>query len=546
MFAAVQNNGFMPSHFPVDVKQILQDRKEVSGYIGHKKMNYDELVNAQEASHDLTNSVIDKLKSNLNYFMQFRYIAISVTRWSVDHCNALIDLLKNYSGKIILGGYEITAISDDLLLKEFPKADYFIKGYAEKALVKLLNGEIEQGKKILIEKIASEDLISPYLTGVLGLYSRKIYWETKRGCNFSCGFCEWGALKEKTLVYIEEDRLKREIDLIGKSNVEELNILDGTFNFGREYIDILEYILKTTHLKITFQARFEMLIGNLADAFLKLSAQYKERIHMEFGLQTIHEDEMKTIGRDNKMDKIQIALQKLNKYDIDYETSIIYAIPGQTVEKMIDTIEFLLTNNCKRICAHSLQIARNSILEQQKTQLQIIEDVDIMKVRTVRSSYSFSYENKEDMDMLAKRLESDELYSIKEIQSNLKLNQVSEYQYEIDSFENLEDKDYLIYLIDKYYDIPTGNSIHNIDYFQGMEHLGGKFGKPTITRTQYINERNSGSFFYEVKKREPVNFEFNGNNINMPTSNRNIKFYCKIRLGKSGNYYVFREVVYED
>jgi hypothetical protein len=546
IIAAVQNAGFISSHLPIDVKQFLQDRKEASGYIGHKKMSFEELVIAQEGSNDLTNAVIERLKANLNYLLQFRYIAISVTRWSIDHCNALIEILQNYTGKIILGGYEITAIQNELLLTQFPKADHFIKGYAEKAIIKILSGEIEPDRKLIIEKISSVDLISPYLTGVLGLYSRKIYWESKRGCRFSCGFCEWGALKERSLVEIDLERLKLEIDLIGNSNVEELNILDGTFNFGRKYLEILDYILKNTNLKVTFQARFEMLKGTKAYEFLKLCSQYRERIHLEFGLQTIHDDEMQTIGRTNNMDKIQYALLKLNELELDYETSIIYAIPGQSVEKMIDTIEYLLTNNCKKICAYPLQIAKNSDLENHRNDLVIIESIDELKVRSVESSYSFTKQNRSDMDLLAERLATNELSYIKEIQSDLKLRQVTDFQYEVLSIEGIDDVAHVGFLIDKYFEDPTNKDYNEIDFYQSAVHLGNKMETSATNREHYINELLSRKRFYEIKKSAPVIVDCNGNELKIKTSDRNIKFYCNLRLGKSGNFYVIREIVYED
>ena len=313
----------------------------------------------------------------------------------------MIDLLTDYNGKIILGGYEITATANSVLETEYPKADYFVKGYAERALVNLMKGEYSDSQRILQESLAEIDLASPYLTGVLNLFTRKIYWETKRGCRFSCGFCEWGNA-EKILIEFDKNRLFREIDLIRDSSVEEINILDATFNFGRNYLEILKYLLFNTELKITFQARFETLLGSVAEEFLALATEYKSRIHMEFGLQTIHVNEMNVIGRVNNMDKIEQGLLKLNKSGISYEVSIIYAIPGQTVESLIDTIEFLVVNGCKKIRAYPLQIPRNSELERKRLEYEITEVTDNLNVRSVLSSKSFSKENRYDMDNIAK------------------------------------------------------------------------------------------------------------------------------------------------
>ena len=72
IIASLKASGYNCGHFPIDIKQSIQD-----GITGEK----------------LTSIVKTKLLAGLDYFKGFRYIAISVTRWSVEHCNSLIDLL---------------------------------------------------------------------------------------------------------------------------------------------------------------------------------------------------------------------------------------------------------------------------------------------------------------------------------------------------------------------------------------------------------------------------------------------------------------------
>jgi radical SAM superfamily enzyme YgiQ (UPF0313 family) len=216
-------------HYPIDVKQILEDKK------------YDITI---------TEVVKKQLSDAAEYFSSFRFVAISVTRWSIEHALSLIDLIKNSKCKIILGGYEITAIEDTLLLKEFSNVDFFIKGYAERAIIKILKNEYPSEKKIIREPIDIGDMASPYLNGIINPFSRKLYWEAKRGCTYKCGFCEWGNAEGK-MVVIPKERLYVEMELIKNSCVEELNILDGVFNHGLDYIAILEKLIKETEVIIT-------------------------------------------------------------------------------------------------------------------------------------------------------------------------------------------------------------------------------------------------------------------------------------------------------
>jgi len=549
MIASIENKGFKASYFSIDVKQVLQDKGKTPHFQENERLNYEAFIKKMKENNDLSTIVTNRLISNLDYFKKFKYVAMSVTRWSIEHCNFFSKILKgnNYKGKIIFGSYEITACDDKDLEREFPYADLFIKGYSEKAYVKLLNGEIEN--KIIDEKINEEDMVSPYLSGIIPLHSRKIYWETKRGCKFRCDFCEWGALKDKNVVIqINKSRLIKEIDLIRDSNVEELNILDGTFNVGEHYLEILRYILESTNLNVTFQARFECL----TDEFLSLCGKYNQRVHLEFGLQTIHQEEMQTIGRKNNLEKVKSALEKLNEKSIDYETSVIYAIPGQTMESFIDTIDFLLYHKCPKIRAYPLQLARNSKLsseeQQKKWKIKLRTDSQT-KVSSVDSSISFSAETRRDMDLLAERLITDnDLYKTHTLPKNLIKEQQTEYLYKIKNPTECYDKKLLYRLIEEYYESPTGDDFHNIDSIKSWDHLGEKFQESCNNSERNYFKRLEPNFSYNLEKaKEPLIFELqNGVKLPMKRAQHNYKFFCELRVGISGNLYVYRRVEIDD
>ena len=154
----------------------------------------------------------------------------------------------------------------------------------------------------------------------------KVHWETKRGCKFKCGFCEWGNAGHQ-VIDIDKKRLYAEIELFKDTCIDEINILDGTFNVGHTYFEIFRKLMALDAVKVTCQARFESLYTRTGEAFLEVAAgEHKHKVHLEFGLQTIHAIEMKAIGRKNLLDKVEQALEKLAEYEIDYEVSIIYAI----------------------------------------------------------------------------------------------------------------------------------------------------------------------------------------------------------------------------
>lgn len=406
LLATLKHYDIPASHYSFDIRKFAQTAE------GH--MPFDVIIDQ--------GNIIDYLKS-------FSVIAFGVTRWSEPFTYMLIRKLKDYEGKIVLGGYEITALKEDdefaTFLKQDLKINHFINGYAEKPLVKIVRGEYQDSEKFIREDLDERFLFSPYSSGVLSTYSRKIYWETKRGCNSRCGFCEWGNAQIGFLE-LNQETIENDIEIFSKSNIEEINILDGTFNVGRNYLRILKNLLEKTTSKITFQARFETLKPELID----ICSAHKERLHLEFGLQTIHENEMKVIGRTNNINSVKNKMKQLNLHNIDYEVSIIYAIPGQNITTFIDTIEFLRINGCKKIMAYPLQIPRNSELDNKKRDYKIILSHDKFYVKSVSSCYSFNNEDRFEMDCIAFSLlyeEKGEVFA----SDQLTLIKGTQYQYEL-------------------------------------------------------------------------------------------------------------------
>jgi radical SAM superfamily enzyme YgiQ (UPF0313 family) len=335
------------------------------------------------------------------YFAQsinnFDFIAISAYSWSENLVNVLINNIRDvYKGKIILGGYEITALSESDLQRIYPRVDHFIKGYAENSLEKLFCNITTD---LIIENQLNEnDLISPYLSGIFAERTDKIHWESKRGCPYTCGFCEWGNAAKKKVYKIDDNRLKKEIEYFKELNVKEINVIDATFLITDRDNTILEWLLEIPYCKITLQVRFEILDSKVGEKFLHLCKDNRDRINLEFGLQTIHESEMKAINRINDLGKIENVIWKLNQYRIDYLISIIFGIPGQTVDSFDQTIEFIKKNGCTKYIAFPLQIPKNSELCRKKDEYEIEEkEGESFSLSFVNKSYSFSKTDWESM-----------------------------------------------------------------------------------------------------------------------------------------------------
>jgi hypothetical protein len=99
---------------------------------------------------------------------------------------------------------------------------------------------------------------------------------------------------------------------------------------------------------------------------------------------------------------------------------------------------------------------------------------------------------------------------------------------------------------------PTIANISKEDLTQKSKLVGELYSqRDTETQHQFINDLILGNRYYELKKPE-VNFESlenlygKGNVVNFHPDLTPKKYYCKTMVSKSGNIYVFREIVVDE
>jgi uncharacterized protein with von Willebrand factor type A (vWA) domain len=377
-----------------------------SNFIDIEACSYDMNEYLDYLPEEMESQILEHFRNKyLNNIHEYSFIALSAYSWSENLVNKFIEKLRPvFNGKIILGGYEITAMDKEQLLETYPNVDYYIKGYAEKSLEKIFKNKPME--IILNEPVTDEEFVSPYLSEVIPLTTKKIYWESKRGCPYNCDFCEWGNAGGRKVSRINSDRIDNEIALFKQKNIQRINVLDPTFLLNEEDVKTLEKLLTIPKCEIHLQVHFYPIKGDLKDKFFTVCQKYRERVFLEFGLQTIHEEEMDVLGRKNDIKHIKEIMKELNIRRIQYEISIIFGIPGQTVASFEDTISFIEENKCGEFRAFPLRLPHNSKMKERKEELKIKETqspYDPYSLMLVTESYSFTYYDWEKMYSIANK-----------------------------------------------------------------------------------------------------------------------------------------------
>ena len=306
-------------------------------------------------------------------------VGISAFVWCEPEVQALLRVLCT-KADVVLGGPQVSYAGPGLEWL-YPGARYFVRGNGELAMVSLATGHAENGMHGLhIAGMADlctkadfplDALPSPHLDGTspIGGFVR---WETQRGCQFACTFCQHKQPGRRLLnANMAMGRLRREVAAFRDAGTDKIAVLDPIFNTGGGRVVDLLGCMKETGIgaHLSFQCRFELVTDDFLDAVEPIDAT------LEFGLQTVHDDEARAVGRPNHMDAVEGVIAKLNKRRTPYEVSLIYGLPFQTVKRFQDSVDWCLERGVPRVRAWPLMLLRGTPIHEQREKWGYVESV---------------------------------------------------------------------------------------------------------------------------------------------------------------------------
>jgi len=336
------------------------------------------------------------------------HIAVGCNIWSEVQCLSLMKWLKflNPKIKIIVGGYSVSNDLNDNKTR-YPNADYFIYGAGEEALENII---LEKSKLQFYTNFKTSDFKLPFIYSnrIIDLENGKnLRWETKRNCPFRCSFCSYQSGIGRKLHVQEKERLSIEWKAIANSKPQRINITDPVFNIKGNYLNAIEIMTDLpTNGTINMQIRPEFLADDNDEGVYKLLefAQHF-KVQFELGIQTLQTTEMDLINRKNEIQKIKKAFQLLKQYNVQFGISLIYGLPGQTIQSFKDTIKKIQDLGPSEIVAYPLMLLPGTDLYKNKKSMGLIESkIGEYGLSYVIESPSFNYSEYLEMEVISKNL----------------------------------------------------------------------------------------------------------------------------------------------
>lgn len=297
-------------------------------------------------------------------------VGFSCYIWNIVPCLELVrDLHKVLPDTDIwLGGPEVSFDAPELLLRE-PEVLGIMKGEGEETFAALLNGYEKLGMSVRKsvgmsgcrdqEKKAEEFWQSlsslpaaayrgkdgtiqdhpvrpvmdmsriPFLYSRLeGFENRIIYYESSRGCPFSCSYCLSSV--DKSVRFRDLELVKRELDYFLENRVPQVKFVDRTFNCRKSHaLEIWRHIKEHDNGVTNFH--FEIAADLLDEEELELIGTMRPGlIQLEIGVQSTNPRTIREIHRVMDLERLKKVVARINAgHNVHQHLDLIAGLPWE-------------------------------------------------------------------------------------------------------------------------------------------------------------------------------------------------------------------------
>ena len=220
-------------------------------------------------------------------------------------------------------------------------------------------------KGAILERIKDLDEIpSPYLTGILDkFFDGRLtpFIETNRGCPFTCSFCHTGDHYFHKLNKFSEDRVKNEIEYIGKKvsklGITNLHLADVNFGMYPSDKKTCEFLVESKK-KYGWPLQIMGSTGkNNKKRIMKVTEILGDMFVVNMAMQSMDEQVLKNVERSNiKIDQMIEVNNNLRNKGRATHAELILPLPGETKESFIKGLNSILNSNASQICIYTLMM----------------------------------------------------------------------------------------------------------------------------------------------------------------------------------------------
>ena len=312
-------------------------------------------------------------------------VCFSCYIWNLTYIESLVnELAKVFTNALVwLGGPEVSYSAEEVLLR-LPEVKGVMRGEGERTFAQLCEGSpldkicgitFRKEDGTICENAWQEPMNLdevPFIYQDMQEFEHKIvYYETSRGCPFSCSYCLSSI--DKRLRFRSLSLVKKELGFFLEQRVSQVKFVDRTFNCSHSHaMEIWKFI--TEHDNGITNFHFEIAADLLNDEELKLIRSMRPGlIQLEIGVQSTNKKTIREIRRTMDFDKLSQTVETLRHMgNVHQHLDLIAGLPYEDIESFSKSFDDVYRLKPHQLQLGFLKVLKGSYMERKKEEYGLV------------------------------------------------------------------------------------------------------------------------------------------------------------------------------
>ena len=201
--------------------------------------------------------------------------------------------------------------------------------------------------------------------------NRIIYYESSRGCPFSCSYCLSSI--DKKLRFRDLELVKKELQFFLDHKVPQVKFVDRTFNCKHEHVmAIWKYILEHDNGVTNFH--FEISADLLRDEEMEMMAKMRPGlIQLEIGVQSTNPETIRAIHRHMDLDKLERCVDRVHSFrNIHQHLDLIAGLPYEDYDTFQHSFNDVYQMKPDQLQLGFLKVLKGSLMQEEAEKYGIV------------------------------------------------------------------------------------------------------------------------------------------------------------------------------
>ncbi len=276
---------------------------------------------------------------------------------SYDAANVIAD--NDFVDGVMIGEGEITF---SRVIKAYEKGDDVsqIPGVAVRGSIKVHQAEY----------MNMDDIPFPY-ENFKDMEHRIIYYESSRGCPYSCSYCLSSV--DKRVRFRSMELVKKELKVFIDANVPQVKFVDRTFNCDRKRTkEIWEFIRDNDNGITNFH--FEISADIITDEEIELLHSLRPGlVQLEIGVQTTNEKTVQAIRRKMDFEKLSYVVNRIHETgNVHQHLDLIAGLPYEDYASFRNSFNDVYALKPEQLQLGFLKVLKGSYMQEQAYENDIV------------------------------------------------------------------------------------------------------------------------------------------------------------------------------